>query len=256
MKLLASDYDGTLRRQEVAQSEIEAIRKFQSEGNLFGIVTGRAVDMILEELRQFNVPFDFLICNNGAIVADKNGKRITSWDMDYQKAMEFIEHFPPLAEAMLGLSNGIEYHRLQTTQRTYQAKNYNVPVGKGPSSLEEVLREKRINSFFLRGKDEPETWRLKKQFEQAYGDWMDFHFNNGTLDISRAGVNKATGVQYLQSQYPEADVQVIGDGYNDVEMIATFHGYAMENGVEEAKQVAKKIVTSVAQCIQDLMQQT
>lgn len=255
MIILASDYDGTLRRQEVEQSEIDAIHQFRAQGNLFGIVTGRAVDMIFEELRHFQVPFDFLICNNGAIVVDQQGKRIASWDMDYQKAMEFIEHFPPLEEAMLGLSNGIEYHRLRTTQRTYRAKNYNAPLGKGPSSLDEVLLEKRVNSFFLRGKDEQETWLLKQQFEKTYGEWMDFHFNNGTLDISRVGVNKATGVQYLQSKYPEANVQVIGDGYNDVDMIAKFHGYAMENGVEEAKQVAKKIVSSVAQCIQDLLQQ-
>ena len=38
MKILASDYDGTLRTEElVAEKDIEAIARFRKAGNLFGL---------------------------------------------------------------------------------------------------------------------------------------------------------------------------------------------------------------------------
>ena len=51
MKLLASDYDGTLRRPYVKQSDIKAIKRFRAAGNVFGIITGRTLEMILPEIK-------------------------------------------------------------------------------------------------------------------------------------------------------------------------------------------------------------
>ena len=50
MKILASDYDGTLRTEElVAEKDIEAIARFSKAGNLFGIVTGRSMESLQKE---------------------------------------------------------------------------------------------------------------------------------------------------------------------------------------------------------------
>ena len=42
MKMLASDYDGTLYFEfGYRKTDLEAIRQFQKEGNLFGLCSGR-----------------------------------------------------------------------------------------------------------------------------------------------------------------------------------------------------------------------
>ena len=42
MKIFATDYDGTLRMVDgISEDNIKAIEKFRSQGNLFGVVTGR-----------------------------------------------------------------------------------------------------------------------------------------------------------------------------------------------------------------------
>ena len=47
MILLASDYDGTLKRQgKISETDIMAIQNFQREGNLFSLITGRSISMI------------------------------------------------------------------------------------------------------------------------------------------------------------------------------------------------------------------
>lgn len=47
MKILASDYDGTLRVNEKVESyDLDMIHKHRAAGNLFGLVTGRSMESI------------------------------------------------------------------------------------------------------------------------------------------------------------------------------------------------------------------
>lgn len=51
MKLLASDWDGTLRRNlKVDACDLDAIKLFREQQHRFGIVTGRSVGMLKNEL--------------------------------------------------------------------------------------------------------------------------------------------------------------------------------------------------------------
>ena len=44
MKILASDYDGTLRTEELVDiNDVHAIHEFRAAGNMFGLVTGRSM---------------------------------------------------------------------------------------------------------------------------------------------------------------------------------------------------------------------
>ena len=77
MKLLVSDYDGTLKSSvKDLMLNIEAINKFREKGNLFVIITGRGKS-IREYIEEYNIPYDYLICENGAIIYDKNDKNGT-----------------------------------------------------------------------------------------------------------------------------------------------------------------------------------
>ena len=52
MKIAASDYDGTLFRNEViAKADVEGIRRWRAAGNKFGVVTGRDYGMLAPQLK-------------------------------------------------------------------------------------------------------------------------------------------------------------------------------------------------------------
>ncbi len=75
--IVACDFDGTLwRNHSVSREDIAAIRRWEAAGNAFGLVTGRGISTLLEDLA-LCPPFacDFLICNNGALLCDGFGRK-------------------------------------------------------------------------------------------------------------------------------------------------------------------------------------
>lgn len=73
MKVLASDFDLTIfypYDQEKTNKNIEAIRRFIAAGNLFCIVTGRNLTRLKEDIDKYNIPFSYLICEDGAKIFD------------------------------------------------------------------------------------------------------------------------------------------------------------------------------------------
>ena len=81
MKLLVSDYDGTFNEDKSLSkinNNIDAVKRFMSNGNLFAFATGRSFYSIKEETSCYKIPYDYLICNNGAMVFDANNNIIES----------------------------------------------------------------------------------------------------------------------------------------------------------------------------------
>lgn len=105
MKLLVSDYDGTIfdiENIKDTRKNIDAIRKFRDNGNLFTIATARTFQSIKNQTNKFKIPYDYLICSDGACVFDKNDKLIYSNSIDkellihihlYLKDLPFIKKF-------------------------------------------------------------------------------------------------------------------------------------------------------------------
>ena len=79
MKLLATDYDGTLRyAQDVMPEDLKSIEEWKNKGNKFVIVTGRSKESIDAQIKLFNLPCDYLITNNGGMVFGENGDVLLS----------------------------------------------------------------------------------------------------------------------------------------------------------------------------------
>ena len=72
MKVLASDFDLTLYvpDEEVVKKNVIAIRSFMKQGNLFGIVTGRNYSSVKQLLNQYDIPYHYLVCQDGAKLFD------------------------------------------------------------------------------------------------------------------------------------------------------------------------------------------
>ena len=73
MFVLSSDYDGTLKtRIPDLMMNVREIRKFRDLGNIFILNTGRNFESIKHEIDEFDIPFDYLCCNDGCVAFDHN----------------------------------------------------------------------------------------------------------------------------------------------------------------------------------------
>ena len=69
MKILATDFDDTIYFEndpERNSKNAEALRRFASKGNMICIITGRNYSKLKQFLIQQNIPYNYLICEDGA----------------------------------------------------------------------------------------------------------------------------------------------------------------------------------------------
>lgn len=252
-QILASDYDGTLRKNGVVDPhDLESIATFRKAGHLFGIVTGRAYNMLINELNHYGITVDFLICNNGSVIYDASGKAIYQVSIDYQLALDLIAWLEKEEAVVFGVTGDKSYYS-QVNPGFIRMPNSNEIIQTIVSTKDEVLKSKIITAFFTHKNNLDLTIDLGKRIEEAFGPVFGLHQNRGTIDISPLGISKSSAISALQKIYPQAHISVIGDDLNDVEMVRDFDGYGIIGGHEELTKVAKHLVHSIAECIETLM---
>ena len=83
MYLLATDYDGTLKKNNHSlYLNLDAIDRFRSQGTKLAIVTGRSFSSIKKEILNYDINYDYVSCNNGLIVFDNNDNIINRKTLD------------------------------------------------------------------------------------------------------------------------------------------------------------------------------
>jgi len=75
MKILVTDFDNTFFTEEYDKN-VELVNRFISEGNIFIIATGRPIYLLKPDIAKYNINYHYLICNDGAVIFDKEDKKI------------------------------------------------------------------------------------------------------------------------------------------------------------------------------------
>lgn len=250
MKLLASDWDGTLRRNlDVDVRDLTAIKKFRSLNHVFGIVTGRSIGMLKNELAYYHVPYDFMIGTNGGVIANEQLEVIWRHDIEFDAAIKLIEYLKTKPTVMFGISDGDEFGNIHSPHDEGESTLIDIH----PIDPQLIINRKQINSFYLRDETTEKTHELYDDLNELFGKDMKFHYNTGTIDVSAANVSKRTGILKLMELYNSKDIYVIGDGHNDIEMIEAFHGFAVEGAADEVKEKAVHCYHGLYDCIEDLL---
>ena len=202
MKLLVSDYDGTFNedgKKIKIDRNIESIRRFMDSGNVFAFATGRSFDSIKGETIKYNIPYNYLICNNGTSIFDKNDNLIFQNKMilenviktlEYLKKLDFIEKIE-LKDAYGRDTESV----LNTCEIICTLKFRNL------FDLKKIKDE--IN--FLSSFSFMNVVYLKERFDKKYGVYV---------------VSNIEGID-------KEDIYTIGDASNDKGMISEFNGYKM-----------------------------
>ena len=243
MKILGSDFDGTLTVGGIDEVKCEAIRAWRGAGNRFGRVSGRGPSYLSLLREQYPaLEMDFFAAYNGAFIVDGEGKILDTTVCDGVSAFD-------LTADLLGWGCPFVY---VNGARGYTVRPDGDTLRDGEIHLSDLPREfPFFHQISVQLETPAEAAIVTAQVKAAYGDRLNPLQNNFCIDIVAPTVNKAYGLRRLAALYggAEADIIAVGDNLNDLDMLKAFRSYAMENGVEEVKRVTGRTVGTVTELI-------
>ncbi len=237
---LASDYDGTLFHGSISEADIEQINRFRAEGHYFGIVTGRSLDSINDEVKNRKIPVDFIIGNNGGAIQNHLNETLLLKTIDFSIIPQIIETIMEFDPIYYGINDG--YRVARVLRKQFDHPNPCATY----VSIEEILENKVVSALFAGFNDRLIARLCTEHLNEKFNGLITAYPNKGGLDICAYGINKKSGVDYIANYLNfKSRIHVIGDSFNDVPMIEGFGGFAMLNGDEEVKQLASNVFASV-----------
>jgi len=180
-QIVFSDYDGTIYiTEENMERNVKAIEEYRNYGGKFVIVTGRSKTSVSNVIKQYNIPYDYIISNNGAVIFNIDMVKIyeqaittdiSNKIIDYLNTKENIEIF------FYDDEDKVEYHNQELLKLRVRTSNY---------ELAQTI-EDEINSMF---KDDV---RAHSAFPGMYYDNHDFVI----IDIVSKNAGKEKAINKL-----------------------------------------------------------
>lgn len=238
MKIIGSDYDGTLNHNGIDANKCEAIRKWREEGNIFAIVSGRGPSEMMEIYRNQHFECDYFVVDSGALILDSDGKVVSEVRCD-----------GALVKPLLALmfSCGCPWGNVLTDFpcRVYENET------DGEYTLQNMPDIKYFNQISTMLPDFESASEVTEKIKEHFGGILNPLQNGRCIDVVRADINKAKGILRLMetvgAEY--GDVITVGDNVNDADMLEYFRSYAMANGVDSIKALADDITESITELI-------
>lgn len=251
------DVDGTLvnDRGVIPDSARAAIRQARANGHLVFLCTGRSITQIWAEI--LDVGFDGIVAAAGGYV-EVGGAVLAHVTIPVDQMLRVTTFFD---------AHGVDY-LLESNDGLFGSSGVQARMRRRFLSMatdEDVLAEleRGMGGFLERvvvGAD-PATLRINKvtflgsgpsldEIRAELGDAFDVIpssvavFGTTSGELSQRGVHKATGIEVVIEHLgiPRADTIAIGDGYNDLEMLAHVGvGIAMGNAPQEVLAVADAV---------------
>ena len=243
MRFLGSDYDGTLTDGGFGEEKIAAISKWRAKGNLFALVSGRNIDNLVHLPQKDGFECDYLIANNGAVLLTADGTVVSAAKCDNSVAL-------PLIKKLLNLGCTDIYVATEFPCRVFAEEFDCDEPGKY------ILETLPVIPWYTQICTYCSSVEIAEQvvFEvkNNFGDFLNPLQNGQNVDIVRWDINKAHGIRNLTKLLgiEEEDVLVVGNGENDIDMLAAFHSYAMYNSADAVKMVADHITEGVGSLIE------
>ncbi len=228
MKVLASDFDDTMYFLDDEAKNLKnanAIRKFISKGNIFCIITGRNYTDLKLLLTKYNIPYSYLICEDGAKIFN---------NMDY--CIETILLSPKDIEKTVPIleENNCDYYLDDGYNIT---NNYNDCVKIVVNCHDDIEKDKM-------------TKLLKDKIS------IHIYASRTHINIINKSVNKENALRKLFNleHLNYNDLYVIGDNDNDYEMLKAFPGGIIKKHHPILDELNKKKYESLSDYIEELMQ--
>lgn len=242
MKLIASDFDGTITRGgRVWEDDLAAIHKWRSEGNLFGVVSGRVLFGIEYEVERHNIEYDYLVGASGGQAEDNLKNELFSFKC-------CREHILSMAQYILkngGLTCGVGYDRTHVTLFNLMDNKNEIDM----KLLATIPYTYQINTVF---KTDEKAMKFTENLNRDFKGIFTAHQNGVCVDIPPYGVTKAAGIAKVADIYgiDTNDIITVGDNCNDITMLEAFHGVAVSNARNEVKEKSEFIADNFTQIVE------
>lgn len=254
MKCLGVDYDGTLKRNGiVSERNLEAIKKFRNEGHLFGIVSGRSLESMLKEIKAIGLEIDFLVTNNGGVIAEVDGTLKEVSLIRFDAVLELIQYIRSIDCISYVLNDGVRRSKSVINVNVKDEKYGNMDTMLNEA---EILNKGKVSQIVISLENNEHNHEYADYINQHFGEDVEAYPNINCVDIVCKGVSKAAGMRKVCNRLniPYEEVAVAGDNYNDLSMLEAFEGYTFAECDDEIKAAANGIVDEVADVIELLME--
>jgi len=224
-KVLISDFDNTLYvdDNQIIQN-INKIKDFINLGNIFIIATGRSYIDISKMIIKYNIPYNYLICNDGGTIFNNNGKLLYKKDIPINIANDIMKYVKTNnLEDITYIDSGYDYTKSIKTE---------------------------VNAIIIRDIDRLKSLEILKLLESNYPE-IHGYISDNWINITEKTVTKANGIKYIQNylNLDKHDIYTIGDTINDIPMIKEYNGVCMINSTDDLKQHCNKHFNSVYEYI-------
>lgn len=243
MKIIGSDYDGTLNHNGIDDVKKLAIEKWRGKGNIFALITGRGKESALEIYEAKRFGCDYLIADNGAVIMKPDGTVVSETRCDASVVKPLLELIFKLGCPWGHVHSDISFRVYADPAECEDPDEF---------SIENMPEISYITQLSACCPTVEEAAEVTQGIRERFGNVLNPLQNGVCIDIVRADMNKAKGLYILMdilgADYD--DVIAVGDNINDRDMIMEFRSYAMENGVDEIKNLADFVTEGITELIE------
>lgn len=245
----ASDYDGTLcmsnwetGEERFEPATLDAVRRYQSAGGLFGVCTGRALFGVNRSV-EGKLNLDFYIVTTGAQVLGRNKEPLFERTLEREVAQKIYDLYARDGMAFLAVTESCYY----SIGAPYPIAEYTV------SSLDEVPGKLLGVSMEFHG-DEDAARLARDDMNVRFAGVAEGFQNLGSVDVVPAGCSKGSGIEVLHERLGIECVVGIGDSYNDIPLLqAADVSYTFRTSPQEVRNAATYVVRDLAEAIDHFM---
>ena len=228
MKMIVSDYDGTIKRfrhepniiQRIdLNQDLRHIKKFIEEGNIFNVSSQRPIVSIKKELEKNKVPYNYVTAYGGLVTFDKDDKLIYAEYLN-KEILKGIEELSKSTDLLQSIITCDEYGN-----RKKDLKDKLILIGLSVRNIRDTMDFFRSLNIDLNG--------------------YHFSFDNHGFWINNI-INKNIGINLLLKQIKKQPDEIItvGDSFHDIEMVGEHNGWCIKNseldifGVDTIKRIS------------------
>lgn len=247
MKIIATDYDGTLNHKGIDDKKRNAISQWRKKGNIFSVISGRGAPDLIWIYEKDKFECDYLIADNGAVIMKPDGEIVCEDKIDVTVVKSFLEFL---------FEQGCKWGYVQTAFpcRVFKTADF----GNYGDEPEECFVFDNLPDFpyvYQMNTALPSfevAERVTKSIKENFGDVLNPLQNGNCIDIVSVNMDKAKGIykllELVDGKYE--DVITVGDNVNDKDMIKEFRSYAMENAVPLIKELANSETSGITELIE------
>ena len=228
-KILISDYDGTFYQNDIdIKKNIDKVNEFRTLDNLFVLATGRSYVDLKQKIDKYEIPYDYLILNHGALLLSKDLEIINVFTLDKElvdSLLEYVSDNKDICDVIL--------------------------ISTFDKNVTDTLN---IVKIMLKIYSYDKALEVKNYIDKSYTNIRSYLVRDEEHYLVEVVSNKASKSFMIEKilekeKILKKNVFTIGDGINDIDMIKKYNGYRVENSCEELNSITNRVIDNVSDLI-------